>query len=215
MIMFLKLWMQHPVITEVKLIEFIYNNFELIGNAVKMVIFGLLSLYLFIKTKNINYLQGDNELKTKQNVNYVYDPAKQKFVVAEQKTVEENAQLKPVYRLNKATGELEKTDEVIDIQELVNSCRDYCLNQVLERFLPSLDNSNNNEVALVQMEDNLDVMSKAVNLANDYKEKYKLDPSLSVSAVFETVKNKATELKLKIKETEEQNNAKKTVEKSE
>lgn len=197
------------------MIEFFYNNFELIGNAVKLVIFGLLSLYLFIKTKNINYINGGNNLKTKQNINYIFDDAKQKFVVEEKKEVKPiDERFKRVYRLNKTTNELELTDELVDIQELSNSCRDYCLSAVLERFLPGVED-NSAEIAMITLEDDLDVMSSAVNLANEYKEKYKLDPSFSVSQVFDEVNKRALKFKsemqekqLKLKEVKE--NAEKT-----
>lgn len=220
MIILLKLWTLRPYIMEVKLIEFIYDNFELIGNAIKSIIFGLLCLYLFIKTKNINYLKGVEKVETKQNTNYVYDQAKQKFVVEEKKEVKPlDERFKRVYRLNKTTNELELTDEVIDIQELTNSCRDYCLTAVLERFLPGTQD-NSSEIALVTMEDDLDVMSSAVNLANEYKEKYKLDPSFSVSQVFDEVNKRALKVKselqekqLKIKEAKD--NAQKNEQESE
>ena len=38
---------------------------------------------------------------------------------------------KPVYRLNNATGELEKTDEVVDLQEVINSCIDSALDRAV------------------------------------------------------------------------------------
>lgn len=197
------------------MIEFIYDNFELIGNAVKLVIFGLLSLYLFIKTKNINYITGGPNLETKKNTNYVFDQAKQKFVVEEKKEVKPlDERFKRVYRLNKTTNELELTDELVDIQELSNSCRDYCLSAVLERFLPDTED-NSADIAMIALEDDLDVMSSAVNLANEYKEKYKLDPSFSVSQVFDEVNKRALKFKsemqekqLKLKEVKD--NAQKT-----
>ncbi len=182
------------------MIEFIYDNFELIGNAVKLVIFGLLSLYLFIKTKNIKYINGGNNLETKKNINYVFDQAKQKFVVEEKKEVKPlDERFKRVYRLNKTTNELELTDELVDIQELSNSCRDYCLSAVLERFLPGTEDDNA-EIAMISLEDDLDVMSTAVNLANEYKEKYKLDPSFSVSQVFDEVNKRALKFKSELQE---------------
>lgn len=202
------------------MIEFLYDNFELIGDAVKTVIFGLLSLYLFIKTKKINYINGGNNLKTKQNTNYVFDSAKQKFVVEEKKEVKPlDERFKRVYRLNKTTNELELTDELVDVQELANSCRDYCLSAVLERFLPGTED-NSAEIAMITLEDDLDVMSSAVNLANEYKEKYNLDPSFSVSQVFAEVNKRALKFKsdlqekqLKLKEVK--GNAEKIEQKSE
>lgn len=115
---------------------------------------------------------------------------------------------KPVYRLDKATNTLELTDEVIDVQEIIDSCKEQTLNAVLERFFPqtALDE---NIVVLNNMQDDLDIVQNLTNKANDYKIKYNLDPKLSVKEVFDIIQSKSVELKEKIKTLEAQKNEKK------
>lgn len=106
---------------------------------------------------------------------------------------------KPVYRLNKVTGVLEETDEVIDIQEVVNSCKDMALNAVLERFLPS--SIVGEDVAIVaKMQDDVDKMRDVLSLAEEYRDKYNLSDSLSTQEIFDTISKKSIELKEKIEE---------------
>lgn len=109
-----------------------------------------------------------------------------------------DSRFKPVYRLNKVSNELEKTDEVVDIQELLNSCRDYCLSSCLDRFLPSdsLDSSVDNLVAEYDDTlDDLDNLTAALDLAEDYREKFNLSHEMSVDDIFKFVSDRAGDLK--------------------
>lgn len=108
---------------------------------------------------------------------------------------------KPIYRLNKATNELEDTGEVVDIQEMVNSYLDTTMSKVLDRLLPSLDTSEDN-VAFVSMTDDLDELQIISSKAEDYRKKFGLDDSLSITDIFKVVSQKATELKTKIDNSE-------------
>lgn len=108
---------------------------------------------------------------------------------------------KPIYRLNKATNELENTGEVVDIQEMVNSYLDTTMSKVLDRLLPNLDTSEDN-VAFVSMTDDLDELQKISSKAEDYRKKFGLDDSLSITDIFKVVGQKASELKDKIDSSE-------------
>lgn len=124
------------------------------------------------------------------------------------------SRIKPVYRLNKATNELEKTEETVDITEIANSCKDFCMQAVLERFFPtegSQENVLQEQVDL--MADDLDIMKSSFDLAETYRQKFNLPLEMSVNDIFTYVGNQAKVLKSKLKEQEE--NAKKNVEESE
>lgn len=112
---------------------------------------------------------------------------------------EEFQQFKPVYRLNKVTGELEKTDEVIDIVEFVNSFKDVALQSVLERFMPDVQNSIDNVFEYKKVVSDLDIMQESANLAEEYRLKYGLSDDLSISDVFSYVQKLSVDLKDKIK----------------
>lgn len=103
----------------------------------------------------------------------------------------------PVYRLNQATGELEKTDEVVDLQAVIDSCLETCLDRALERLMPKVETSE--DVATLDlMRDDLDMAMEVCNIAEEYKEKYNLDASMSMEHVFDFVSKQAEALKTKI-----------------
>lgn len=104
---------------------------------------------------------------------------------------------KPVYRLNKATNELEKTDETADLQEVINSCIDTALDRALDRLLPKIQEAE--DVAQLDvMREDLDFAMEACNRAEEYREKYNLDDSLSVNEIYAHVAKQAEILKAKI-----------------
>lgn len=103
----------------------------------------------------------------------------------------------PVYRLNKATGELEETDEVVDVQAVVDSCLETALDRSLDRLLPKVETAE--DVAeLDLMREDLDEAMNVCNLAEEYKKSLKLDDKLSVEEVFSEVAKKAELLKARI-----------------
>lgn len=104
---------------------------------------------------------------------------------------------KPVYRLNNATGELEKTDEVVDLQEVINSCIDSALDRALDRLLPKMQNAED-LAELDTMREDLDFAMETSNLAEEYREKYHLPESYSINDIFAYVAKQAEVLKAKI-----------------
>lgn len=113
---------------------------------------------------------------------------------------------KPVYRLNKSTNELEKTDEVIDIQEIVNSQLSTCLDAILDKFLPFSDVSEE-IVELDNFNDNLDKMQEASMIAESYRQKYGLSETLTQGEIFKEVQNRKLNLEKSIKEVQSKNEA--------
>lgn len=100
------------------------------------------------------------------------------------------------YRLNKSTGEIEKTGSV-DIDELVNSFDAQTLNAIYQRFFPQTPQDD----AIIEYshtQDDLDLMQEAFAKAEEYREKYKISPDIHFSEVFNIVKSKNKELKDKI-----------------
>ena len=128
---------------------------------------------------------------------------------------------KPVYRLNKATGELEDTGETVDLQEVINSCIDTALSRALDRLMPKVEQAE--DVAQLDvMREDLDFAMETCNRAEEYREKYNLDDSLSVTDIYDYVAKQADLLKAKIdtaqavsKQKEGVENETKTVEEKE
>lgn len=109
---------------------------------------------------------------------------------------------KPVYRLNKATGELEMTDERIDIQELIDSCRDICLQSCLERFMPQEDATDEIQDNYDEYLDDLDGFTEYLDKAEMYREKFNLSDELSAEEIFDHVSEQANKLKTRLDEIE-------------
>ena len=114
------------------------------------------------------------------------------------------SRFKPVYRYNKATDELELTDEVIDLQECIDSCRDSALNAILERFLPT---ETVDEISELRDEyaDDLDFATEMLDKAEYYREKFNLPTDMSVTEIFNTLNTKLNDLNNRIKENNNQN----------
>lgn len=115
---------------------------------------------------------------------------------------QEFSNLKPVYRLNKATGELELTDEYVDITELVNSSKSIALDSILERFMPTDGEVSNLVVEREELQDDLDVMRESFELADTYRKKYGLDDLTPVSEVFKIVKERSQKVNDEIAKVE-------------
>lgn len=104
---------------------------------------------------------------------------------------------KPVYRLNKATGELEMTDEVVDLQAVIESFLENALNNVLDRLMPKVEQAED-LVELDVMRDDLDIAQEVSNRAEEYRDKFKLPDSYSINDIFNFVAKQADILKAKI-----------------
>lgn len=108
---------------------------------------------------------------------------------------------KPVYRLNKATNELEKTDEKVDLQEIINSGIELALDHALDRLLPKIQEAQ--DVAQLDlMREDLDFAMETCNRAEEYREKFNLDSKLSVQDIFAHVAKQAEILDAKIKQAQ-------------
>lgn len=164
------------------MIEDIFSNYDVIFNVIKMIVFFVLSIVLFIKTKDLKYLEDIVKYKTEHTKNNSVAIGFETF--------------KPVYKLNKVTNELEMTDEVVDIQELVNSCKDTCLQAVLDRFMPVDENVD--VTSYNSMIDDLDVLQGSIDLAEEYRSKFNLPLTMSIQDVYKTVQDKSVALKTKI-----------------
>ena len=163
---------------------FSLNWFEVLTTFISL----LVALIVFFKTKDYKkFLEVLKDMKFRLP----------NYLEKEEPEVQTFSKLKPVYKLNKITGELEDTGEVIDIDEYVNSFKDQALQVVLERFMPALSHSDD----VLEYQDtcsDLDLMQESFLVADSYRVKYGLSDDLSVRDVFKVVSDKAQELKKKV-----------------
>lgn len=102
--------------------------------------------------------------------------------------------LKPVYKLNQKTKQLEMTEEVVDVDELVKSFEDVAIDKILSRLMPQevVDQG----VALVSSnQDKLDVMQEAYEYSQELKNKYGLSDNLTIEETFKAITLKNEEFK--------------------
>lgn len=155
------------------------SQYDKVISIVSFIFMAIFSLLMYKRTGNINYIKEVfNAMLNKENGN-------QETKVVKGQTF---TNLKPVYRLNKSTGKLELTDEVIDIDEVVKSSLTTTLDYILDKFLPNSMGISDEVYENEAMLDKLDVMQNAFSLAEELKTKYKLDSNLSITEVFDKVK---------------------------
>lgn len=157
----------------------------------------LSALVLFFRTGTIKKI-------FKEVVNMKFQRRKPSYLEDNAVEGQTFSNLKPVYRLNKATGELEKTDEVIDITELVNSYKDIAIDNILNRFLSLVQDDTQNEIVEYnEMVDDVDVMREMSERAEVYRKKYKLPESMPTSEVFDFLASQAQKVKSSIEKKQQ------------
>lgn len=149
----------------------------------KFCVFFVLALVLFFRTGNMKYL--------KEFSNMFYRKLEEKEPVTQ-----DFDRYKPVYRLNKQTGELELTDDVVDIQELVNSCKDVCLQTCLERFMPTEADTELQDT-YEDMIDDLDLMAEYRERLEGYREYFQA-PDADDLEIQRLVQQEADSLKQRL-----------------
>lgn len=101
--------------------------------------------------------------------------------------------VKIVYRLNKATGRLEDSGDRLDVQELVDSCKSFALDMLLDKFLPQVDQSDDIAVR-GELLDDLDLLQESHERACYWREKLGLDEYADDKSVFAAMESKRAEL---------------------
>lgn len=153
----------------------------------------VISLLFYHRTRDIKYLKGAYEMITRRTPNYQEaNPASgQKFDT-----------FKPVYRLNKTSGELELTDEVVDINELVNSYKDVVIDEILQRFMPEPTVEENLLVERDYQRDKLDFLRESFEAAEELREKYNLSADLTPQQIFAEVQTRNEALTERLQKVE-------------
>ena len=173
------------------------------GSFIELIVYLFLSVTLYIKTKDTKYIKE------------IYE--KMKPILADSQEQKETMKqtftsVVPVYRLNKMSNILEKTEDFIDLQDVLNSYKDLALNNVLQKFMPVDSELDVVADTCATVKDDLDFLQESFAIAEEYKTKFNLDPSLSTAQVFAKMQEYKSNLDIRIKELKE--NEKKTIEES-
>jgi len=116
----------------------------------------------------------------------------------------------PEYVYNEDTEELKATGGKIDNQAVIESYLDTCFEKVLEKFLPELINKAQPDSDGVygdstQIKQDLADFASMLDVAEDYRDKYKLSDDLNAIEVFEAVKKLSDEQTAYVKGVSDKN----------
>lgn len=105
------------------------------------------------------------------------------------------------YVLNPATNLLEEKPIPRNVQSYIESYMDTCLERVLEKFLPkNVIEDDKNVADYTQRCDDLAAIGEAMEIAEDYREKFGLPDTYSMADIYEAVDKSAQSLKAKLGE---------------
>ncbi|UPW41571.1 hypothetical protein [Peromfec virus RodF8_53] len=177
--------------------EFIVFGFD--ADLVFSIFFGLFALIAFIVTfvrtgsvkKSLNNFVEVFELSKKYNTEDTRPVASQSF----SRYVDD-------YALD-GNNELVKLDTPKDIQAYIDSYVDCALERALEKFLPDVTATVDDVEELEDVRNGMDSMMYYNDLAEEYREKFNLPATYSISDIYSYLNSKALELNEKISNSKE------------
>ncbi|UPW40839.1 hypothetical protein [Sigmofec virus UA08Rod_6521] len=90
------------------------------------------------------------------------------------------------YRYNESSGELEELPDMLNIDKVVESCRQSCLEALKERFLPR-DVTAELQGQVEDIERDIGDIASSLSALDDWREKLNLSPESSTSQVYEAM----------------------------
>lgn len=196
------------------ILQFLQDYDKLIS-ILSFVFMAVFAVLLYRKTGNIKYLE-----EVFQDMKY----RKENYQDKEPVKGQTYSKYVDVYRLNKATGLLEKEDTPIDIDELIKSSMNNILDVILDKFLPNNTPIVDEVAQRDVLRDDLDILQEGFEIAQEMRERYKLSDDMSVQDIFAYVNKKYDEVSKDIQakqsiidsvsNKEVKNNEEKTIEES-
>lgn len=141
-------------------------------------------------------------------ISYFLGGRKRKMKEEKKESGQVFSSLKPVYKLNKVTGSLEKTDEVIDVQEMIDSVIPMTLENILSKFLPKEDSADGELVEIADMQSDLDMLQETFAQAEELRVKYNIPDTVSTGDIYSYINeqlNKVKTTRKEVKPDEEKN----------
>ena len=99
------------------------------------------------------------------------------------------------YVLNPATNELEELEIPKNVQKYIDSYVDTCLEKALEKFLPDKVSESDSVIDYTQVCDDLSQIGNAMDIAEDYREKFGLPDTYSTADIYAFVQKQSDSLK--------------------
>lgn len=105
----------------------------------------------------------------------------------------------PQYILNPATNELERLEVDKNIQKYIDSYIDCALASLQEKFMPTnVAVDDNNYVDYTQRVDDLGSLGEAMEIAENYREKFNLPDNYTIAQIYDFVDNQAKVIKSRL-----------------
>lgn len=117
---------------------------------------------------------------------------------------------KPMYELDTRTNSLVKQENELDIQELINSRLDSCLQKALERLMPDETEKDGLIADFTDTRDDMDVLAEALDVAETWRDKLGLPEDMPTAAIFGEMTKYEQSLKTKLKEVSNNGKAQKS-----
>lgn len=160
------------------------------------------SLALLIFVTVINWIRGGKSAKTVKEEFMKFRDANYRADMSLEDKDKEAQSFNPLitqYRLNERTNQLEELPDKLDIKELIKSELHTALEPTLARLMPDEDEDDKNLALIDTASDDLDALSEMFEVAEDYRDRLGLDPSVSVEDVFKHIQEYRDGLSDKLK----------------
>lgn len=157
---------------------FLADNLDLV---MSIVVGFLCFLVTFVRTGSIK-----KAIKHLQEVDIVKHPARKGQEFSE--TVTD-------YILDPVSNELAESPIPKNIQAEIDSYIDVALDRALEKFMPKVIEDNDTVGEYTQTSQDLATMGEAFEVAEEYRDRYNLDPKMSVADIYKYVGEQADKMK--------------------
>lgn len=158
------------------------------------IVFGVSALLAFL----ITFIRTGSISKSIKNLKEVQDL---KYQTQEDRVQPSQSfsETVPDYVLNPSSNELERLPVDKNIQEYIQSFVDTALANALERFLPKVISEDDDTVeSYADKQADLGSLADAMDIAEEYREKYNLPDSYSMADIYSFVDQQASAIKSKL-----------------
>lgn len=176
------------------------QNYEIVLAVLSIGFSFLFGILTFIRTGSVkNSLNVMKEVNESLSKFYGGNELKYKTIESEKPKATEFSPYKDKFILDVSTGELEKLPTPENVQDRIDSFLECALERALERFMPKgVVESEEVAEGYSRCCDDLAGLAEAMEIAEEYRDRYHLSESMSMADIYDFVDEQARELKEKL-----------------
>lgn len=163
-------------------------DYDFVFDCVVLIFSFVIGLITFIRTGSI-----------KKSINNFLEVDKMKYKTFDSNKKEDYSQTfsekVPDYILNQSTNTLERLPEDKDIQAYIQSFLDSALERALEKYMPVNVQEDDTIMDYSQKVEDLSMLADSMDLAEEYREKYHLPDTYTMSDIYSFVDKQAQDIK--------------------